>query len=305
MKLLLKKSLFYIKRDRYLYLLLILPLTYYAIFRYGSMYGVTIAFKNYSIFAGINGSKWVGLAVFRKIFNLKEFYRAVRNTFLLNFLDLIFGFPTPILLALLINEIRVRWFKRVTQSLMYIPHFISWVVIGGIIYQMFATNTGIVNHVLKAAGLSAIPFLTDKNYWLGLYVAVGVWQSAGWGVIIYLAAITGINSELYDAAEVDGANRGQRMWHITLPGIKSTMAVLLIMAIGRMASIGFDRPFAIGNSVVRDYSDVISTFVYRIGILSAQYNTAAAVGLFQSIINIALLFTANYASKKITEESIF
>ena len=288
-----------------MYLLLVLPIIYYAVFRYAPMYGVTIAFKDYNIFAGITKSDWIGLDVFRDIFQMKEFYRTVRNTFLLNFLDLLFGFPFPIILALALNEVRIKWFRKVSQSILYVPYFLSWIVIGGIVYQMFATNTGMFNNVLKLIGVAPIPFLTDGKNWLVLYTLVGIWQSAGWGMIIYMAAITGINSELYDAVKVDGANRLQAIIHVTIPGIKPTIVTMLIMSIGRLASIGFDRPFVMGNSLVLDYSDVISTFVYRIGIQSAKYNVAAAVGLFQSVINIALLLSADRISKKINDQGIF
>ena len=300
-----KSYLYYLKRDKYLYLLLVLPIIYYAVFRYAPMYGVTIAFKDYNIFAGITKSDWIGLDVFRDIFQMKEFYRTVRNTFLLNFLDLLFGFPFPIILALALNEVRIKWFRKVSQSILYVPYFLSWIVIGGIVYQMFATNTGMFNNVLKLIGVAPIPFLTDGKNWLVLYTLVGIWQSAGWGMIIYMAAITGINSELYDAVKVDGANRLQAIIHVTIPGIKPTIVTMLIMSIGRLASIGFDRPFVMGNSLVLDYSDVISTFVYRIGIQSAKYNVAAAVGLFQSVINIALLLSADRISKKINDQGIF
>ena len=300
-----KSFLYYLKRDKYLYLLLVLPIIYYAVFRYAPMYGVTIAFKDYNIFAGITKSDWIGLDVFRDIFQMKEFYRTVRNTFLLNFLDLLFGFPFPIILALALNEVRIKWFRKVSQSILYVPYFLSWIVIGGIVYQMFATNTGMFNNVLKLIGVAPIPFLTDGKNWLVLYTLVGIWQSAGWGMIIYMAAITGINSELYDAVKVDGANRLQAIIHVTIPGIKPTIVTMLIMSIGRLASIGFDRPFVMGNSLVLDYSDVISTFVYRIGIQSAKYNVAAAVGLFQSVINIALLLSADRISKKINDHGIF
>lgn len=300
-----KSFLYYLKRDKYLYLLLVLPIIYYAVFRYAPMYGVTIAFKDYNIFAGITKSDWIGLDVFRDIFQMKEFYRTVRNTFLLNFLDLLFGFPFPIILALALNEVRIKWFRKVSQSILYVPYFLSWIVIGGIVYQMFATNTGMFNKVLKLIGVAPIPFLTDGKNWLVLYTLVGIWQSAGWGMIIYMAAITGINSELYDAVKVDGANRLQAIIHVTIPGIKPTIVTMLIMSIGRLASIGFDRPFVMGNSLVLDYSDVISTFVYRIGIQSAKYNVAAAVGLFQSVINIALLLSADRISKKINDQGIF
>lgn len=297
-----KNSYFY--RHWQLYVMLVLPIAYFITFKYLPIYGVTIAFKDYNVFKGIEKSAWVGLDVFHHIFSMDSFYKALRNTFLLNGLDLVIGFPAPIVLALLLNEIRHAMFKRVSQTLLYLPHFISWVIIGGMVYQVFATNYGIINLLLEKIGIGPFPFLSDKFYWLGTYVSVGIWQSAGWGSILYLAAMTAINKDLYEAADVDGASRLRRIWHITLPGIRTTIIVLLILKIGDMADIGFDRPYIVGNVMVRDVSDVLSTFIYRIGLQSGQFSNATAVGLFQALVGLVFILSANYISKKMTDESI-
>lgn len=201
-------------------------------------------------------------------------------------------------------ELKVVWFKKLSQTILYIPHFISWVIIGGIVYQLFGQQSGMINNLLTSLGLDAIPFLSDKNYWLITYLLTGVWQSAGWGTILYLAALAGINKELFEAAEVDGAGRIKRILHITIPGIKPTIVTLLIINLGNMISIGFERPFVIGNLAVMEYSDVLSTFVYRIGLESGQYTLATVVGLFQAVVGLLFLLAANYISKKLTDESI-
>ena len=299
-----KKNAIYFIKHWQLYLMLVLPLTFFIVFKYFPIYGVQIAFKDFNVFKGVAESPWVGFSVFQEIFSQKSFYVALRNTFILNGLDLIFGFPAPIILAILLNEVRFLKFKKISQTLLYLPHFISWVIIGGIVYQVFATNFGMINLFLESFGIGPIPFLSDKYAWLATYTTVGIWQSVGWGSIIYLAAITGINKELYEAAEVDGASRLRKIWNVTLPGIRSTIIVLLILRLGDMIDIGFDRPYIIGNVMVRDFSDVLSTYIYRIGLQSGQYENATAVGLFQAVVGLVFILTANYISKKTTDEGI-
>lgn len=293
-----------LKRDAILYLLLLLPILYIIVFRYAPIYGVVMAFQDYNIFAGISGSEWVGLDVFKFIFSQDSFYRALKNTLALNLMDLVAGFPAPIILALLLNELRYARFKKITQTVLYLPHFLSWVIIGGMVYLMFSTG-GIVNTFLDNLGFAKIEFLSQKISWLGMYIGVGVWQNVGWGTILYLAAMTGINKELYEASDMDGCSRLRKVWHITLPGIKPTINILLILQIGRMISIGFDRPFVMGNSLVNEYSDVISTYVYRIGIGSGDFSQATAVGLFQSIVGLVLLIAANFVANKLGEQGIW
>lgn len=294
----------YLRRNWQLYSLLALPLAYFFLFKYGPMYGILIAFKDFNFFQGINGSEWIGLDAFKEVFGMRDFYLTLRNTLMLNMLDLLISFPAPLFLAIMLYEMQSVWFKKLSQTILYIPHFISWVIIGGIVYQVFGTQSGMINNMLTSLGFEAIPFLTEKNDWLFTYLSVGVWQSAGWGTIIYLAALTGINKELFEAAEIDGAGRLKRIWHITLPGLKPTIVTLLIINVGHMISIGFERPYVIGNLTVREYSDVLSTFVYRIGIQSGQYTLATVVGLFQAVVGLVFVLGANYTSKKLTDESI-
>ncbi len=298
------KFLHNIRRDALLYFLLLLPIAYILVFKYAPIYGLVMAFQDYNIFEGIKGSEWVGLDVFKFIFSQDSFYRALKNTLVLNVMDLVAGFPAPILLAVLLNEVRQEKFKKMTQTVLYLPHFLSWVIIGGMVYLMFS-NSGMVNNFLAGMGFEKIEFLSQKVPWLITYISVGVWQNIGWGTIIYLAAITGINKELYEASDIDGCSRIRKMWHITLPGIKPTINILLILQIGRMVSIGFDRPFVMGNSLVSEYSDVISTFVYRIGISSGDFSQATAVGLFQSVVGLILLVSANFIAEKLGEDGIW
>ncbi len=294
-------------RDWRLYAMLILPIAFYLIFCYKPMVGLLIAFQKYNIFKGIWGSKWVGLENFRFVMKMRDFSIALNNTLLLNFMGLIFGFPVPILLAILLNEIRSSPVKRVSQTLLYLPHFLSWVIIGGMVLQIFAPTSGVVNATLLKMGWISknIPFLTDGWTWRITYTLVGVWQSMGWGTILYLSAITGINMELFEAARIDGANKLQQIWHVTLPGIRPTIVVLLILNIGQMMNISFDRPFIIGNPMVRDYCDVLSTFVYRAGITNAQFARAAAIGLFQSVVGLIMIVSANFITKRLGEEGIW
>jgi putative aldouronate transport system permease protein len=292
-------------KDYQLYLLLILPIAYFVLFKYVPMYGAAIAFQDYSIFKGVTGSAWVGFENFQQLFGMSQFYQVVRNTLLLNLLDLLFSFPAPILLAILLHELRVVWFKKAAQTILYLPHFISWIIIGGLVYQMFATNGGLVNNLLAAIGFDPIPFLTDKNNWLLVYLGTGIWQSAGWGTIIYLAALTGINKDLYEAAEVDGAGRLKKIWHITLPGIRSTIVVMLIMQLGHIMTIGFERPFVMSNPLVMDYAEVISTFVYKVGLQSAQFSLATAMGLFQALVGLVFVVGANTIAKRSGEQGLW
>lgn len=300
-----KNILFYMKRDSALYLLLLFPMLYFVIFKYIPMSGIAMAFQRYNIFAGITGSEWIGLENFKEIFGMKSFYEAVRNTLLLNLLSLVFSFPMPIILAVLLNEISNIHFKKVSQTILYLPHFLSWVIIGGIATQIFAPQTGLINSFLENFGISSIPFLTEKYHWLATYTGIGIWQGAGWGTIIYLAAIIGIGNELYEAAKIDGASRLQKILYITLPGIKSTITVMLIMQVGKLMTIGFEQPFILGNAMVKNFSDVLSIFVYRVGLQSTRFDIATAAGLFQSVVGIILLLVTNAVAKRLGEQGIW
>ncbi len=288
-----------------LYGLLLLPVAFFLLFRYIPMLGIVIAFQDYNIFKGVFGSPWVGLDLFKEVFRMSDFWDALRNTLVLNGLGLVVGFPAPVILALLLNEVRLSAVKRTFQSILYLPHFISWVIVGTMVLQLFATNSGLVNTAIRGLGGKPVPFLSDELGWVLTYTGVSVWQGAGWATIIYLAALTGINPELYEAAEVDGAGRWNKIWNITLPGIRATMVVLLILQVGRIMSIGFEQPYILGNYIVQDVSDVISTFVYRVGIQNGRYNVGTAVGLFQSVAGMVFLIVTNQIATRTGEEGIW
>ncbi len=292
-------------RDRQLYLMLLIPVAYIIIFKYIPMYGVLIAFKNFNIFEGIMKSEWAGLEMFRQLWTMNDFKRAFRNTLTLNLLDLIVGFPVPVFLALCLNELRSLRFKKAAQTLLYLPYFMSWVIIGGIVYQIFSTNTGVVNQIIKSMGGERIPFLTNKWYWTITYLFSGVWRGAGWNTIIYMAAITGIDASLYEAAEVDGAGKLRKIFHITLPSIRATIVMMLIIQIGQMMTIGFERPYVMGNALVTDFSDVLSTFVYRIGLQGGKFSLSTAAGFFQSVVGLILITSANQVSKRLGQQGIW
>ncbi len=301
------KNYRYFKRYWSLYLMLVLPMVYFLVFKYIPMSYIQIAFKNYSIVKSPWEMPWAnnyGFEYFIKAFQNMDFRDALRNTILLNVLDLVLGFPAPIILAIILNELPYRGFKRFTQTVAYMPHFLSWVIIAGMALQLLAPTNGLLNIWLQRFGLQPIPFLNKPAYWVGSYVVLGIWQSVGWNTIIYLAAITSINPELYEAAAIDGANRLQRIWHVTLPGIRSTIVVLLILSLGRILGSDFDRPFALRNPLVKEVSDVISIFIYNYGIRGLQFSLTTAVGLFQSVVSVSFLLFADYLAKKFGERGI-
>lgn len=298
----------YIKRYWQLYALLFLPMLYLVIFKYVPMSYIQIAFKKYKI----NRSVWTmpladnnGFEYFIDAFSNPDFIDALRNTVVLNLLDLFIGFSIPIIFALILNELVFKRFKRVVQTVAYMPHFLSWVIISGMALQMFAPTNGLVNMFLNRMGVESIHFLDDPVHWIFTYIFLGIWQSFGWNSIVYLAAIAGINPELYEAAAVDGASRWRKMWHITLPGIKSTIVVLLIMNLGNILGSGFDRPFALQNNLVMDVAEVLSTFVYKNGILGLKFSLTTAIGFFQSIICVFFLLLANWISRRLGERGIW
>ena len=298
----------YMKRYWQLYALLALPILYLLIFKYVPMIYVQVAFKKYSIVESVWEMPWAknhGFEYFIKAFSNNDFRYALRNTVTLNLLDLIIGFPAPIIFALIINELCFTKFKRVIQTIAYMPHFLSWVIIASLALQLFAPNAGLVNMIIKDLGGEPIPFLNEANHWIGTYIGFGVWQNFGWGSIVYLAAIAGINPELYEAASVDGAGRFRKMWHVTLPGIKPTIVVLLIMNLGNILGSSFDRPFAFQNPLVMKVADVISTYVYRVGIRGLQFSLTTAVGLFQSVVGVFFLLLANWISRRLGERGIW
>ncbi|WP_020614866.1 ABC transporter permease [Paenibacillus daejeonensis] len=295
---------YYLRRDWQLYALLLVPLSFVLLFKYAPMSGLMLAFKDYKIARGFWGSDWVGFQVFIDLFARPEFLRAVRNTLLLNVLDLLFSFTAPIVLALLINEVKNVFFKRLNQTLLYLPHFLSWVIIGAIAYQLLGHGSGMVNNLFEQIGINRIPFLQENTNWLFTYLAIGVWQSMGWGTIIYLAAITSVNPELYEAATVDGAGRWRKMWNVTLPSIRMTIVMLLILSLGSVMGGSFERIMALTNKATTEYTTTIPVLVYRWGIEGGDFSRATALGLFQAIIGLILVLLADRIAKKLGEEGL-
>ena len=292
------------KRNRGIYLMLIPVILYYALFHYGPMYGAQIAFRDFVPARGIEGSAWVGWDNFKEFFNGIYFWRLLRNTLAISLLDVLFGFPAPIVLAILLNEVTSQKFKRLVQTTSYMPFFISVVVIVGLLIDFFARD-GLVNNVLGRTGDGRIGFLSEPNYYWALYVGSGIWQTFGYGSIIYLASISSIDPQLYDAAKVDGAGRFRQIFNITLPGIAPTIMTLFILRIGAMLSIGSEKTILLYNPLVYQTADIISSYVFRNGVLNGDYSLSAAVGIFNSIINLALLFTANSLSRRRGGTSLF
>lgn len=301
------KRRLYLKKTWPLYLMMLVPVLYAIVFKYLPMTNIAMAFKDYNMFKGVWESDWSEPIYkwFERAFHTRDFWIALGNTFKLNLLDLLFGFPMPIVLAILLNELTFRRYKKVTQTFIYLPHFLSWIIVSGIAKQLLAPRTGVVNIIVQQLGFQPINFLTDNTLWIITYIAFGVWKEMGWNTIIYLAAITGISPELYEAADVDGAGRFKKIWHITLPGIRSTIAVLLIMNMGRILGSEFDRPYAMANSLVMNVADVLGTYVYRVGIRGNQFSLTAAIGLFQSVVCVIFLVIANKIAKKFGERGIW
>ncbi len=281
-------------------------LIFFVLFKYAPLYGEIIAFKDFRIMDGIWGSEWAGLKHFDRLFNDRDFWIILRNTLLLNLYSILFVFPAPIVLALLLNEVRSHWFKRSLQNMLYLPHFISWVVLGGVIISILSPSTGLVNIVLsKVFGIEPIYFMASPFWWPIVFTLSSIWQTAGWGTILYLAAMGNIDPQLYEAAKIDGASKLRQIFHVTLPGIRGTIAILLILQMGKVMDVGFEQVFNLQNSAVFSVADVISTYVYRMGLLGAQYSYATAVGLFQGIIGLILVLLVNKAIKSMGEGGLW
>ncbi len=292
------------RRNYQLYLLALPMILFYIVFIYFPMYGIVIAFKDFSIVKGITASPWAGLENFRDVFDNIFFYRALVNTLVISTGKIILGFPVPILLALLLNEVRVRWFKGVFQNVMFIPYFLSWVVFAGIIENLFNAS-GLINGILASQGGDPIAFLANPNWFLAIVFISDIVKGAGWETVIYLAALSSIDPQLYEAAEVDGANRWKQTWHITLPGITSTIVILLILRVGYLMFAGFEQIFAMYSPIVYSKADILDTFVYRMGLEQGNYSFAAAAGLFQGVIGLIMLFTVNKITKKLGSDGLF
>jgi putative aldouronate transport system permease protein len=289
---------------RVLYLLLLPALLYFIIFAYIPYYGLTIAFKDFSPGKGIWGSNWVGLKYFKELFTSDTFFQVLRNTLFISLYKLIFGFPMPILFALLLNEVRHMSFKKVIQTITYFPHFLSWVVFGGIMLS-FLTPAGVIPKLLQLLHIDGTSLLTDNRFFRSILVVTHIVKSFGWGAIVYLAALSGIDPALYEAARMDGAGRWKQMLYVTLPGIRSVIVLMFILELGHILDAGFEQVFIMYNPVVYSVGDIIDTYVYRVGLGEAQYSVATAVGLFKGVIGFALIYISNYIIKKLGEPTLW
>ncbi len=301
-----RRRLLWLKRDWQLYLLLLLPVVFVILFKYAAYPGLQIAFKNYRPGRAIAQTPWVGFDIFLKIFRDADFHRALKNSLVFNFLDLAVGFPVPVVLAIMLNELRFSRFKRVSQTVLYLPHFLSWVIVASVAYTLFKPESGLINVLLRQMGAieKGIPFLTEKWHWAATYLLTAVWQNMGWGTIIYLAAITGINSELYEAATIDGATRLRKIWHVTLPGIRATIVTLLIMNLGRIMGSNFERLSAFGNVQVKEFQYQLAIYIYEKGLAGGNFSNATAVGLFQSLLGFILVLAADRVAKSLGENGL-
>lgn len=293
-----------IKKHKGLYLMILPIVIYYLVFCYYPMYGAQIAFRNYTPKKGIIGSDWAGLKHFKDFFNSVFCGRLIRNTLSINLKNLIFGFPAPIIFALLLNEVRLTKFKKAVQTVSYMPHFISTVVIAGMVLQFTATD-GFITQIMTFFGYPKQNLMLNPDLFQPIYVISDIWQGLGWGSIIYIAAVAGINGELYEAARIDGAGRWKQMLHVTLPGIMPTIITMFVMRVGNMMNLGFEKIILLYNSSIYDKADVISTYVYRKGLVDQSYSFSTAVGLFNSAINLLLLFLANKLCKRLTDYSLW
>jgi putative aldouronate transport system permease protein len=294
-----------IKRDKFLYLLALPGIVYFVLFKYVPMWGILISFQDYSPYQGLIESKWVGLEHFQRFFANPDFLQLFRNTMAINLLNLVFFFPLPIVLSLMLNEVRSAAYKKLLQSVVYLPHFLSWVIIVGISFLFLSQGEGILNKILVELGFGKIDFLTNKNYFWAILTIQSIWKEAGWGTVIFLAAIAGIDPQLYEASTMDGAGKLRQMWHITLPGIRSVVVVLLILRIGHMMDVGFEQVFLMMNGAVSDVADVFDTYVYRLGVKQGQFSFSTAVGLFKSVIGLLLVIGANQLAKKFGEDGVY
>lgn len=288
-----------------LYLFLIPTVAYFLVFRYYPMYGLQIAFRNYKAAKGIWGSAWVGLNNFKRFFATADFPRLLKNTLTLSLGSLIISFPFPILMALLLNQIPSKRYKKLVQTVIYAPHFISTVVLVGILFLFFSPSSGIINYLIIALGGTPIHFMADSKWFAPLYIGSDIWQNCGWNSILYLAALASINPELHEAAVVDGANKFQRVWHVDIPGILPTIAVMFILNAGKVMSVGFEKAYLMQTSLNVPASEIIATYVYKRGILQTQFSFSAAVGVFESVANLILILTVNKISRKVTNSGLF
>ncbi|MGC5772501.1 ABC transporter permease [Paenibacillus pabuli] len=296
-----KQAFYQTKRFRQnipLFLMLVPGILYYVIFRYFPMGGLVIAFKDYNFRDGILSSPWVGLKYFKILFQSDATLQIIWNTLELSILNLIFGFPAPIIIAIALNEVRKRWLKRWIQTIIYLPHFLSWVIVAGLVLTLFSIDGGTVNKLLEQWGIEPVPFLYRIESWVAIFIGSGMWKEMGFGAIIYLAALSSIDPSLYESTALDGAGKLRQIWHITLPGLRPTIILLLILGMGRLMEVGFDQVYNLQNPTVLEKAEVISTYVYKVGLQKAQFSLTTAMGLFESIVGLVLLLSANALARK-------
>lgn len=293
-----------IKKSKYLYLMMLIPIVYYVLFHYMPLYGVLIAFKDYKVAKGVWGSPWVGFKWFAKFLTDEYFWKLVRNTLLLNIYGLLWGFPIPVVLALMLNEVTHSGFKRIIQSVSYLPHFISTVVVCGMVMN-FLSLDGIINRFVAFLGFDKIQFMLLPEWFRTVFTASGIWQTCGWTSIIYLSALTAVDQEVLEASMIDGANRFQKIRYVTLPSIAPTISIMLIMQLGKLMSLGYEKIILLYNGSTYETADVISSYVYRRGILNHDFSYSTAVGLFQSVVGVLLLVSSNAITKKMSENSLW
>lgn len=294
-----------LRRDKYLYVLALPGVLFFIIFKFVPMWGVVISFQNFSPFAGITGSEWVGFEHFQRFFTNPDFMLLFRNTMAINLMNLVLFFPLPIVLSLLLNELRSVLYQRVIQSIVYMPHFLSWVIISGLTFLLFAKGEGLVNKMLEGLGFARMDFLTNPNTFWAMLTVQSIWKECGWGTILFLAAMASIDPGVYEAAKIDGAGRFRQMWHITLPAIRTVIITLLILRLGHMLDVGFEQVFLMYNGAVSQVAEVFDTYVYRVGIQQGEFSYSTAAGLFKSIVGLVLVVIANWISKKMGEEGVY
>lgn len=292
-------------RDKWLYIMLIPGILYFLIFKYAPMYGLVMAFQDFKPHLGFMHSPWVGFKHFERLFNEPQFFMLLKNTMILGLYNIVFFFPAPIVLALMLNEIRREKFKRVVQTLVYIPHFVSWVVVVGLCYILFTTENGIINEFLYRVTGNKIAFLLESEWFRPLIIGQQIWKEVGWGTIIFLAALTGVDLQQYEAARIDGAGRFRQLWHITLPAIRGTIVILLILRLGTFLNTGFEQIFLMLTPTNREVGEVFDTYVYAKGMTQGQYSYSASVGLFKSAVALVLVMGSNWLAKRFGEEGVY
>ncbi|MFH5182508.1 ABC transporter permease [Paenibacillus sp. TAB 01] len=292
-------------KSPHLYVMIAPGLIYFILFKYLPMWGVLIAFKDYLPFRGFWDSPWVGLKHFDRFFHDPVFWLLLKNTFVLAIYNIVFFFPIPIVIALMLNELRIEWFKRSIQTAIYIPHFVSWVVVVGMVYTFFSSEGGIFTNMLVDAGLPKLNFLMSNDWFRPMIILEVIWKESGWGTIIFLAALSGVDPTLYEAAKIDGASRYRQLWHITLPAIRSTIVILFILRLGNFLDTGFEQIFLMLNSTNRQVGEVFDTYVYVNGVQQGQFSFSTAVGLFKSLVGLCLVLGANKAAKKLGEQGVY